>query len=210
MQPRRELILPKLDVPPNVHALGYTFCLHLRRQVRRRIIMRSDQITGYHGGHLAWLTWDFSSAQTPRVTFVRIPDVLGLVPDSSATYDCSTPSQCHSASQPVSLDEAKVDVCVPPVLELLPRPSAVSGRTGDGHNRLSVERRCSALLAVRVLLLQLRRQSSPPPGVTSPHQRKPDASSRRITLCVTHTLFCRLSPPFEHGSQRFGSHRSFF
>ena len=48
---------------------------------------------------------------------------------------------------------------------------------------------------VRVLLLQLRCQSTPPPGDTSPHPRTSEASSCMITCCVTRTMFCRLPLP---------------
>ena len=58
-------------------------------------------------------------------------------------------------------------ICVPkvspPVLELLPRPAAVSARTDADRNRLDIKRHCDALFVIRVLLLQLHRQSFPLP-----------------------------------------------
>ena len=136
----------------------------LCRQVRKQLSVKSDWLAGDHGGHLAWLALDFSSAPAPGVILICVPGVS------------------------------------PPVLELLPRSGAVFDRTGTTHNRLNVEYRCEALFVTRVLLLQLKRQSSPPPGDASPHPPTMEASSCRITVCITHTLSCLPLPPFEHGS----------
>ena len=95
------------------------------------------------------------------------PGVPSLLPVPPAANDCSPPSQCHVASQPVSFNEARIDVCwltgdnagslwtfqcsgarsklvvcvpgvSPPVFELLPRSGAVPARTNAAHNRLDV------------------------------------------------------------------------
>ena len=109
-------------------------------------------------GHLAWLTLDFSSAQTPGVTSYVFHE------------SCSTCSQTSASSRR----------CVRP-----------HGR----YSRLNVEHHCEPPFCC---LLHLRCQSSPPPGDTSPHPRASEPSSCGITLCVTHTRFCRLPPSSEH------------
>ena len=61
MQSLREVVLPHFDVPPDVHTSGCTSCLHLRRHALRQPARWRPW------WHLAWLTTDFSSAQTPGV-----------------------------------------------------------------------------------------------------------------------------------------------
>ena len=64
----REFVLPELNISSDVQPPGDTFCLPLFRQAWWQFIFRYDQLTGEHGGHLAWLILYISMTQTPGVT----------------------------------------------------------------------------------------------------------------------------------------------